>query len=162
MRDKSFWSFPSRFLQVVTIASDRRPLGGSSDSGSGRGNVLGLVLSLGVSSLDGLLSGGDGRLLGGSSLSNSTLLLDSLLSGLLLSLGTRLALDGSTELGESALVGLFLTLSRGRGLLTLAEVEGKRGLALLLDSSLGGLSTVSSSGLGVVSGSVDLIGKRSG
>ena len=134
-------------------------LGSSSDSRSGGSGVLGLVLSLSVLasgfSLVGLLLSG---LLGlGSLLVGSLLSLGSSLLGLV-ALGGALALDGSTELGESTTLGLLFTVHRSRRLLTLAEGERKRRLALLLDVLLG--LAVGGSGVSGLS-VVDIISKRS-
>lgn len=141
------------------------PLSGSSDSRGRSGDVFSLVGLSGAR--DGLLDlGGDiasglSGLLGSLSLLLGDLLdLGSALSGLLLDLGrgSTLALDGVAEFGEGALLGgLLLTLdSGGRGLLALAESEGKRRLALLLDVLLG-----LGDSLSALSGSVvDLVGKR--
>lgn len=142
-------SFCSRVPQVVAASQVAGPLGGSGDSRSRRGDVLGLVLSLGLGSLGGL---GDGSLLLGNLVGGGLLggllsgdILGGFLGGLLLGLGGALALDSSTELGERALAGLLLAVD-GRGrLLALAEGEGQRRLALLLDLLLG--LTVSGGGL---------------
>lgn len=136
---------------VVKHSLSASSLSGRSDDGGGSRGALGLVLGLGLLRLGGLLLLDLllGSLLGGRSL---LLLLDGILSlGLLgrlvLRLGGALALDGSTELRERAL--LLLALSGGAGrLVTLAESEGQRRLALLLlllgiavgHGSLGGLS----------------------
>ena len=132
---------PSRCRSPTT-----RHLGGSSDSRGGGGHVLGLGLGLRLSLGGNLLLGG---LLGlglildlvGGLLLGDGLLNLGLLGSLLLGLGGRgLAVDGSSELGEGALATLLLhltlrrlALSRSRGLVALAESEGERRLALLLD-----------------------------
>lgn len=132
-------------------------LSGRNDGGGSGGDVLGLVLSLGLDRLGGFL-GGDSLLLdrllsldsllgGGGLLLLDGILLLGLLNGLIVRLGGSLALDGSTELGERALLLVALGSGAGR-LVALAKVEGKRRLALLLlllgiavgRNNLGGLS----------------------
>lgn len=129
------------FKAVKKHSLSASSLSGRSDGGGSGGDVLGLVLSLGLDRLGGFLGGdsllGDrllslGNLLGGGSL----LLLDGilllgLLNWLIVRLGGSLALDGSTELGERALLLVALGSGAGR-LVALAKVERQRRLALLL------------------------------
>lgn len=129
------------FKAVKKHSLSASSLSGRNDGGGSGGDVLGLVLSLGLDRLGGFL-GSDSLLLGsllrlGSLLGGeSLLLLDGilllgLLNGLIVRLGGSLALDGSTELGERALLLVALGSRAGR-LVTLAKVEGQRRLALLL------------------------------
>lgn len=133
-------------VSFICRSATARHLGGSSDSRGGGRHVLGLGLGLRLSlGRDDLLGSllGLGLVLDGLILDDGLLDLG-LLSSLLLGLGGRgLAVDGSSELGEGALATLLphltlgLPLGGSRGLITLAESERKRRLALLLDILLG-------------------------
>jgi hypothetical protein len=155
------------FSRKYQRSAPSNPLGGGGDNGSGS-SILGLVLSLRLNGLGRLLNLGGLLGLGLVSLGLGGLLLDGLLLVLLSALLSRLgglAADGVAELGERRL--LLLTLSRGGRLVTLAESERQRRLALLLEvlldlrgrrgggSSLGGLS-------GDSSGVRDIDSERSG
>lgn len=144
--------FHCEFSRKSQRSAPGNPLGGGGDNGSGSG-VLRLVLSLGLSGLSRLLNLGGLLGLELLGLGLGRLLLDGLLLVLLGALLSRLgglSADGVAELRERRL--LLLSLSRGGRLVTLAESERQRRLALLLEvllslrgresggSSLGGLS----------------------
>lgn len=159
--------FHCEFSRNFQRSAPSSHLGGGGDDRGGS-SVLRLSLSLGLGGSDGLLNLGGLVDLGLISLDLSGLLLEGLLLVLLGALLSRLgglATDGVAELGERRL--LLLTLNGGGRLVTLAESERQRRLALLLEVLLdlrgGGGSGSSLSGLGRDgSGARDIDGQRGG